>query len=72
MIFEHVKFTCSEENFLAPWVFNTEAHPIDSSALECCHESEEDRELEQWVNDLDLNNLLEINTSSKTNQGQIK
>jgi len=52
----------------SPWVFNTEAHPIDPSALECCHESEEDRELEQWVNDLDLNNLLEINSPSKTNQ----
>ena len=58
----------SENKYLASWVFNTEAHPIDPSALECCHESEEDRELEQWVNDLDLNNLLEINTSSKTNQ----
>lgn len=40
-----------------PWIFNTEAHPIDPSALDCCHKSLEEDELEEWIESLDLNDL---------------
>jgi len=40
------------------WVFNTEAHPLDPSALHCCSKASELVQLESFIDDLDLSDLI--------------
>jgi hypothetical protein len=48
---------------LGGYIYNTEAHPIDTGALYCCSEEkkEDDIELENFHDNLDLLTLFEIN-----------
>lgn len=51
------------------WIFNTEAHPIDPSALECC--TKVTREVD-FLDDLDLNQLLSNDFFEAMTADQIK
>jgi len=40
------------------WIFNTEAHPVDPSALRCCSKWREFQNIESFIETLDLNDAV--------------
>lgn len=40
------------------WIFNTEAHPLDPSALRCCSKEQELDQIDNYIDELDLNDLI--------------
>ena len=57
--------------FSGGYIYNTEAHPIDTGALYCCSEEkkEDDLELENFHDNLDLLTLFDINENKDSVQG---
>ncbi|XP_053384353.1 ER degradation-enhancing alpha-mannosidase-like protein 2 isoform X2 [Mercenaria mercenaria] len=53
------------------YIYNTEAHPIDTSALYCCsaEKKEDDIELQNFHDNLDLLTLFDINENKDVIQG---
>lgn len=47
------------------YIFNTEAHPIDIAALDCCHKPPREQ-YHQVVNDIDLRGLVGINPGKRS------
>ncbi|XP_067952146.1 ER degradation-enhancing alpha-mannosidase-like protein 2 [Watersipora subatra] len=41
------------------YIFNTEAHPIDIAALDCCHKSPKEQ-INRFMEDLNLRNIVDI------------
>jgi len=56
------------------WIFNTEAHPIDPSALECCSKMVDPSEINKMIQDIDFNDLYDDNyfsLSSKQDSNKV-
>ncbi|KAH3877235.1 ER degradation-enhancing alpha-mannosidase-like protein 2 [Dreissena polymorpha] len=53
------------------YIFNTEAHPIDTAAMYCCsaEKKEHDLELQEFQDNLDLLTLFDLNDKDVTSEG---